>query len=86
MKFTIIGLETTNGGYAPGTNGVDKIAYLRTGYNKGFQFDGPVYLITYTGGDSETRKLIPAGHVTSIHVKKEEDNGEPSIESEVALP
>ncbi len=88
-KFTISRLETRNGAYVPGMNGVDKITYLRTGYNKGYQFDGAVYMITHDdtaiGEDSDIRKLIPEGYVTSIHVKKE-DGEEGSAESEVELP
>ena len=83
-KFTIRRVKTADGAYELGADGVDEITYLRTGYNKGYQFDGAVFLVTYDGSDD--RKLIPAGHVTSINVRREEDGEEALPEAEVALP
>lgn len=84
-KFTIIKLRTTNGdGYAPGTNGVKAITYLRSGYNSGYQFFGPVYMVTYEGAD--TKRIIPEAHVIFIDVQREEDATESSPEAQVDLP
>lgn len=86
-KFTIIKLRTTNGdGYGLGANGVEKITYLRSGYNSGYQFFGPAYMITYDGADSDIKRIVPETHVTSIDVQKEENSTEPSPEAQVELP
>ena len=86
-KFTIIGLKTTNEeGYTPGTNGVEKITYLRSGYNSGYQFFGPVYMITYSGDKSEVKRIIPEANMTAIDIQREENVADPSPEAQVELP
>jgi len=82
-KFTVIKLETANAAYRLGENDLDKITFLRTGYNKGYQFDGPVYVLTYIDNNV---KLIPAGCATIVDIRKEETAEEASAESEVELP
>ena len=86
-KFTIVGLKTAIGeGYAPGTNGVEKITYLRSGYNSGYQFFGPVYMIEYGGDNSDVKRIVPEVHVTAVDIQKEENVAETSPEAQVDLP
>ncbi len=85
-KFTIIKLKTTNGdGYGLGSNGVKNITYLRSHYNNGYQFFGPVYMIAYDGAD-DIKRIVPEAHMVSIDVQREENATEPSPEAQVDLP
>ncbi len=99
-KFTIVKLRTKTGvvyelgqdvNFHMGNDDVNlagvplsKITYLRTGYNKGYQLDGPVYLLTFDSTD--IRKLIPQCEIEAIDIKKEGEAEETPSEAAVELP